>query len=363
MISGHSAAVNAFSVAATPAHDAFAPGQPVGPYPNPFSSSNVTETFSSDGPRRMFFAADGTPYTPGNFTATGGRVRSKPDLTAADGVATTVPGFQPFYGTSAAAPHAAAIAGLLLDAEPSASPSLVRTALTSTAIDIEAPGRDRDTGAGIIDAPAAVRYMVVHPSALAVTAPSAVSYNAVATIATTLTDSRKHAAIAGQHVTLQRRANSTKPWGNVKTLTTSSTGRASLGVRMTAKAQFRWTYAGAATHQPAVSAVKSVGVRPVIGIARTATSIRKGATVKFYGTVKPTSAGHRVYLQRFVNHRWVTKTSVLIKLQRLPNGLRRTGYVLPITLTIRGTYTFRVYKAATTTLSAGASAAKGVKVT
>lgn len=157
--SGHNAAVNAFSVAATPAARAHSPGEPVGPYPNPFTRSNVSETFTSDGPRRMFYAADGTPYTPGNFTSSGGIVRRKPDITAADGVATTVskPGLNPFFGTSAAAPHAAAIAALLLNARPGITPAQVRTRLTSTAIDIEKAGWDRDTGAGIIDAYAALR--------------------------------------------------------------------------------------------------------------------------------------------------------------------------------------------------------------
>jgi hypothetical protein len=65
---GHSAAVNAFSCAASPARLPFgAPPSPVGPFPNPFGPTNVTELFSSDGPRRVFFQADKTPYTPGNF--------------------------------------------------------------------------------------------------------------------------------------------------------------------------------------------------------------------------------------------------------------------------------------------------------
>ena len=78
------------------------------------------ETFSSDGPRRIFFNADGTAYTPGNVSSTGGVLLQKPDLTAADGVSVTgVGGFaSPFFGTSAAAPHAAAIAALVKSANP-----------------------------------------------------------------------------------------------------------------------------------------------------------------------------------------------------------------------------------------------------
>lgn len=151
---GHSHAANAFSTAATPA---------VGPFPGRHSSANVSETFTSDGPRRLFYQADGTPITPGNFLATGGLVRQKPDITAADGASVTGVGNfpTPFFGTSAAAPHAAAIAALLKDANPAFTPAQIRTALTSTAIDIEAPGVDRNTGVGIIDAFAAMQSLGV----------------------------------------------------------------------------------------------------------------------------------------------------------------------------------------------------------
>ena len=142
---GHSASSLAYSVAATPA---VAPG----PFPNPFGSANVSETFSSDGPRRIFFNGDGTAITPGNFSSTGGTLRQKPDITAADRVSVTGVGGFPttFSGTSAAAPHAAAIAGLIKAQFPNLTPAQVRTILTSTAIDIETAGTDRTTGVGIV---------------------------------------------------------------------------------------------------------------------------------------------------------------------------------------------------------------------
>ncbi len=158
---GHSCAADAFGVAATPSGPVkFNSTDPAGPFPGVFNAGNVLETFSSDGPRRVFFQANGTPYTPGNVSATGGVVRQKPDITAADGVAVTgVGGFgSPFFGTSAAAPHAAAIAGLIKSAGAFTN-AQVRTALTSTAIDIEAPGVDRDSGAGIIMALEALKSL------------------------------------------------------------------------------------------------------------------------------------------------------------------------------------------------------------
>ena len=125
-------------------------------------ASNPTETFSSDGPRRMFYKADGTPITAGNFLfgTNGGVVLVKPDITAADGVTCRTPGFSPFFGTSAAAPHAAGVAALVKSAKPSATGAQIFNALTGTALDIRALGIDRDSGYGIVMAPAAVNAIL-----------------------------------------------------------------------------------------------------------------------------------------------------------------------------------------------------------
>jgi hypothetical protein len=163
---GHAAttAPNSFGVAATPA-------QTPGPYPSAFGVFNKIETFSSDGPRRIFFAANGTPLTPGNFSSTGGQVLQKPDFTAADGVSVTgAGGVQPtFYGTSAAAPHAAAIAALVKSRNMNQTATQVRTALFSSAVDIEAAGIDRDSGVGIIMADTAVAAVATVNGAPAIT--------------------------------------------------------------------------------------------------------------------------------------------------------------------------------------------------
>ncbi len=158
---GHSAATNAFSMAAMPA---VAPG----PYPNPFTggAANPFETFTSDGLRHMFFNQDGSAITPGNFSSTGGAIRQKPDLAAADGVSTDVPGFAPFYGTSAAAPHAAAIAALLWSYAPGLTTTQVRNVLTGTALDVNPAGVDRDTGYGVVMAYQALQSVAVNPSSV-----------------------------------------------------------------------------------------------------------------------------------------------------------------------------------------------------
>ena len=170
---GHNAAPvdNAFSVAAASAHG-LGPGMT-------FVATNQVESFSSDGLPRLFYETDGTPVTPNNLTASGGRGLVKPDFTAADGViaSTNTFGtntlFTPFYGTSAAAPHAGAIAALIMSYRPDLTPAQIRQAMMSaaTVLDIELPGFDENSGAGIVMANAAMISVDNTPPVVAVTSP------------------------------------------------------------------------------------------------------------------------------------------------------------------------------------------------
>jgi hypothetical protein len=160
--SGHSAVPEAFSIAAVRAGRAGGAG-------GVFDGSERVENFSSDGPRQVFFTSDSSAITPGDFSSSGGELRQKPDFAAANCVSTATPGFGFFCGTSAAAPHAAAIAALLLElGGPDVNAEEVRAALETGAFDIEAPGVDLLAGYGLIDA-AAAGYAIAAPE------PSAVS--------------------------------------------------------------------------------------------------------------------------------------------------------------------------------------------
>ena len=149
---GHSAAENAIAVAAVGVHTAGGTG-------GVFDGTESVRTSNSDGPRRIFFEPDGTPITAGNFSSTGGDLLRKPDIAAATCVRTATPGFSIFCGVSSAAPHAAAIGALMLEAAGgpgNLTQSELVTGMTGASLDIEATGVDRDSGAGIVMAPGAV---------------------------------------------------------------------------------------------------------------------------------------------------------------------------------------------------------------
>lgn len=120
---GHNAlgAAKAFTIAAVTAQQRTAPFRSNG-YDRGAPTLDV-ESFSSDGPRRVYYDGAGQPLASGSLTYAGGTILRKPDFAAADCVVNSVqdPAFQPmFCGTSAAAPQAAAIAALILSAAPKA---------------------------------------------------------------------------------------------------------------------------------------------------------------------------------------------------------------------------------------------------
>ena len=152
---GHRAAENAVTVAAVGIRQS-------GSYAPPFDGTESVRWHSADGPRRIFFQADGTPITPGNFSSSGGKLLQKPDIAAADGVAVTY--FYLFSATTYAAAHAGGIAALMLEAAGgpgNVTLASLRAAMSGAALDIEAEGVDRDSGAGIVMAPSAVAAVAV----------------------------------------------------------------------------------------------------------------------------------------------------------------------------------------------------------
>ena len=110
------------------------------------------EDFSSRGPNTYLFAPTyGTPQAAAPLPAP--PVSAKPDLTAADGVHTTFffGADHRFFGTSAASPHAAAVCALLLQIDPSLTPTALKKLVMDNALLIKY-GSPNSTGAGMSNA-------------------------------------------------------------------------------------------------------------------------------------------------------------------------------------------------------------------
>jgi hypothetical protein len=158
-LQGHSSAATAASVGAAAFYQT--PGCGV--------TTAALESYSARGGSPILFDNTGTRLaTP--------VVRQKPDFVGPDGANDTFLGFKiaagedtstvtqcanngsypNFFGTSAAAPHAAAIAALMLQANSTLTPAQIYTALQSTALPMGTTTPDFNSGYGFIQADAAL---------------------------------------------------------------------------------------------------------------------------------------------------------------------------------------------------------------
>lgn len=131
-----------------------------------WNTSSKPEFFSSRGPVTHYFG----PVIEGGPAAAelaGPQVLAKPDVVATDGGANTFFGIcngnaWRFFGTSAAAPHAAAVAALEREAAPAAGAEEIEQAQREAALGVGVfPAA---VGAGLIDAPATLEALGVAPS-------------------------------------------------------------------------------------------------------------------------------------------------------------------------------------------------------
>lgn len=148
-IFGHNGAADAVSLAAVP-----------------YSDSAEAEEYSSRGPVTHYFGpVNGTTAAEPLPSA---EVRSKPDIAATDCGMTTFfaslkEGVWRFCGTSAAAPHAAAVAALMSEAKPTADPAEIKAALLASAVPVgvgEGEFGDCAVGTGLVNAVGAVEDLL-----------------------------------------------------------------------------------------------------------------------------------------------------------------------------------------------------------
>ena len=150
----------------------------------------VLESFSSAGGDPILFDASGTRLA-------APLLRQKPQIVGPDGVNDTFLGFSAtlnttisgcenhaslpnFFGTSAAAPHAAAAAALMMQANPALSAAQIDAALQDSALAMGG-ALNYDSGYGFIQADAALALLPPAPPSLSVS-PASVTIGASATL-------------------------------------------------------------------------------------------------------------------------------------------------------------------------------------
>ncbi|GAB3996029.1 T9SS type A sorting domain-containing protein [Spirosoma daeguense] len=176
-----------------------------------FNSSLTTATleyFSSAGGTPILFAIDGTrlgsPIT-----------RPKPEITAVDAGNTTFFGedipqdsdsYPNFFGTSASAPHAAAVAALMVQKVPSISSATILSTLQNTSLDMNDPatdgfdiGFDYGTGHGFIQADRALQA-ISNSNDFAITGVTTVSCTTISAGQRRLTFNPVYLGVSGQPI-------------------------------------------------------------------------------------------------------------------------------------------------------------------
>jgi hypothetical protein len=206
-------------------------------------------------------------------------------------------------------------------------------------------------------------YAIEDLSSLSTASSKTIKYGTSTTTSTTLKDTRTGLVIPGVAVKLYRRPNTSTSWALVGTVTTSSTGKASKSVAPAARTLYQWRFAGNTAHKAATSGTQTIYVAQVVVIHTTKTTVVHNTTFKIYGTVKPSSSGQTVFLQRLIGTTWTNVASVTLKSQKLPNGITTVGYVFTLKPTAKATLKYRVYKPATSTLVKGYSSSVTITVT
>ncbi|MGD9634321.1 MAG: S8 family serine peptidase [Pirellulales bacterium] len=168
-IGGHSAAAGALAIGATP-----------------FYNPDTAELFTSQGPTTILYDTDG------NRLATP-EIRSTPALTGIDGVNTSFffadtawddDSFPNFFGTSAATPHVAAIAALVMERATQLgrfmTPAELYEILKHSTVDMGETGYDSITGYGRLDAMLAISSVSApEPGAMTMLLLAAVSIGGI----------------------------------------------------------------------------------------------------------------------------------------------------------------------------------------
>jgi hypothetical protein len=316
----------------------------------PTDTSSYTGSTSST----VNYVTANVPGAPTGVSATAGHASATVKWAApADSGGSAITGYDIEYkpATAATFQHVSAGAGT----------SKVVTGLTNGTKYVFQVAAKNVIGTGAYSTPTGQIAPFADNSSLAISKALTIAYGKATTITGTLTDTSTHKAVSGATLTLYHRATTSGAWIKGASAKTGSTGVAKLSAKPTSRTYYQWRYAGTTVVKAATSGTDTVNLSQVVGITAPA-KVTHGKAFTIWGTVSPGTSGQKVELQRKVGTSYRNVVGATLKRQKLPNGATKLGYVFKLTLKTKGSYSYRVTRAATSTLSAGTSAGKTVRV-
>lgn len=162
------------------------------------------------------------------------------------------------------------------------------------------------------------------------------------------------ALLTDKVVKLQARKKGATTWASVATQLTSDTGAYSFPVKPASNYEYRTVRAAEGQHLGTVSPLGKVTVRQRVSGQFADSSVRRGQTIRFAGSVAPNHAGGPIYLQRLVGSAWQNVMSTRLS-STSTYSFSRTAYTA-------GTFKYRTYRPGDADHAAGYSLTRTLTV-
>lgn len=160
---------------------------------------------------------------------------------------------------------------------------------------------------------------------------------------------------SGWSVKLQWRKKGTTAWQTLSSGTTGSEGAYSFTVKPSSNGDYRAIYpSGNTVYLGGESAIRPVMVRQAVTGSFSDSSVSRGTTAKFSGSVRPYHVGQTIHLQRYAAGKWTTVASTTLS--------STSTYSFSVKHSGAGGYYYRTYKPGHTDHAAGYSPSRKLTV-